>query len=60
MKWKAKERFLQESIESMSQEADKLAAEVESKDCFVLAKSNAFRLKERESEEEKNTKKRNV
>ena len=51
-----KRKLLNKSIQAMSLEADKLATEAEVKHNFTLfAKSNAFRLKIRGSEE--NTKK---
>ena len=47
-----KRKLLNKSIQPMSVEADKLAAKAEVKHIFTLfAKSNAFRLKIRESEE---------
>ena len=47
-----KRKLLNKSIQAMSLEADKLATEAEVKHNFILlAKSNAFRLKIRESEE---------
>jgi len=47
----SKRKFLTESIASMSQEADALAVQAEKKHSFILlARSNAFRQKIRESE----------
>ena len=48
----SKRKLLRESIESMTEEANKLAVEAETKHSFtLLAKSNAFRKKVQESEE---------
>ena len=51
-----KRKFLNKSIQAMSLEADKSATEAEVKHNFtLLAKSNAFRLKIRESEKMRNS-----